>query len=55
MQNFCPKCGAKLEPHSEFCPKCGTKLNTGSKITKPTLKVPTVSQRRQQTIRKKHQ
>ena len=26
--NFCGKCGAKLDPNNNFCPKCGLSINT---------------------------
>lgn len=27
IDNYCPKCGAKIEGKTSFCPQCGTRLN----------------------------
>ncbi|MFX0071156.1 MAG: RDD family protein [Candidatus Hermodarchaeota archaeon] len=35
--NYCPKCGAELEPETKFCSYCGADLRT----REPTVKTPT--------------
>jgi len=38
-ENFCPSCGAKLEPGAKFCPACGHEMSA-SEISKTKVSQP---------------
>ncbi|MCI1986418.1 MAG: PH domain-containing protein [Lactobacillus sp.] len=42
--NFCPQCGAKLEPSTVFCPQCGFKVGDAQAQTQSSTPTPEPSE-----------